>query len=114
MCVCVCVQGAAGQRVKATLCFKSRKFDTHSAGFGVWSDWPDLNDLCVRTGVGAVWGSPRTSLLTPDLCQGHSQLAGNFLRTLANIPYLVNVLKKCSKKVLRRFSHFKYCFYKVE
>ncbi len=29
----------------------SGKLDTHSAGFGVWSDWPDLNDLCVRTGV---------------------------------------------------------------
>ncbi len=29
--------------------------DTHSAGFGVWSDWPDLNDLCVRTGVSLEW-----------------------------------------------------------
>ncbi len=29
----------------------SGKLDTLSAGFGVWSDWPDLNDLCVRTGV---------------------------------------------------------------
>ncbi len=27
------------------------KLDIHSAGLGVWSDWPDLNDLCVRTGV---------------------------------------------------------------
>ncbi len=25
--------------------------DTRFADFGVWSDWPDLNDLCVRTGV---------------------------------------------------------------
>ncbi len=33
----------------------SRKLDTHSAGFGVWSDWPDLNDLCVRTGVLLKW-----------------------------------------------------------
>ncbi len=33
-----------------SLCFKrkpSGKLDTHSAGFGVWSDWPVLNDLCV-------------------------------------------------------------------
>ncbi len=33
----------------------SGKLDTHSAGFGVWSDWPDLNDLCVRTGVSLEW-----------------------------------------------------------
>ncbi len=33
----------------------SRKLDTHSAGFGVWSDWPDLNDLWVRTGVSLEW-----------------------------------------------------------
>lgn len=25
----------------------SGKLNTHSAGFGVWSDWPELNDLCV-------------------------------------------------------------------
>ncbi|XP_023844346.1 uncharacterized protein [Salvelinus sp. IW2-2015] len=25
--------------------------DTRAAGFGVWSDWPDLNDLCNQTGV---------------------------------------------------------------
>ena len=29
--------------------------DSHSAGFGVSSDWPDLNDLCVRTGVSLDW-----------------------------------------------------------
>ncbi|KAL1247165.1 hypothetical protein QQF64_022541 [Cirrhinus molitorella] len=29
----------------------SGKLDTHSTGFGVWSDWPDLHDLCVRTEV---------------------------------------------------------------
>ncbi len=29
----------------------SGKLDTHSAGFGVLSDYPDLNDLCVRTRV---------------------------------------------------------------
>ena len=33
----------------------SGKLDTHSAGFGVWSDWPDLNDLCIRTGVSLEW-----------------------------------------------------------
>ena len=33
----------------------SGKLDTRSAGFGVWSDWPDLNDLCVRTGVSLEW-----------------------------------------------------------
>ncbi len=33
----------------------SGKLDTHSAGFGVWSDWPDLNDLCVRTRVSLEW-----------------------------------------------------------
>ncbi len=33
----------------------SGKLDTHSADFGVWSDWPDLNDLCVRTGVSLEW-----------------------------------------------------------
>ncbi|KAK6294301.1 hypothetical protein J4Q44_G00351310 [Coregonus suidteri] len=27
------------------------KLDTRAAGFGVWSDWPDLNDLCNWTGV---------------------------------------------------------------
>ena len=29
--------------------------DSHSAGFGVSSDWPDLNDLCVRAGVSLDW-----------------------------------------------------------
>ncbi len=33
----------------------SWNLDTRSAGFGVWSDWPDLNDLCVRTGVSLEW-----------------------------------------------------------
>ena len=36
----------------------SGKLDTRSAGFGVWSDWPDLNDLCVRTGVTLEWVRP--------------------------------------------------------
>lgn len=29
----------------------SSKLDTHSAGFGVWSDWLDLNNHCVQTGM---------------------------------------------------------------
>ncbi len=33
----------------------SGKLDTHSAGSGVWSDWPDLNDLCIQTGVSLDW-----------------------------------------------------------
>jgi len=37
-----------------------------------------------------------------------AQLAGSVLRTLANIAYLVNVLKKFSRNVLRMLSHFKY------
>ena len=28
---------------------------THSTGFGVRSDWPDLNDLCARNGVYLDW-----------------------------------------------------------
>ena len=31
--------------------------DSRATGFGVWSDWPDLNDLCVRTGVSLNWVS---------------------------------------------------------
>ncbi|KAI2653013.1 Retrovirus-related Pol polyprotein from type-2 retrotransposable element R2DM [Labeo rohita] len=33
----------------------SGKLDSHSVGFGVWSDWLDLKDLCVRTGVSLEW-----------------------------------------------------------
>ena len=33
----------------------SGKLNTHSAGFGVWSDWLDLNDLCVRAGGSLEW-----------------------------------------------------------
>ena len=33
----------------------NNKMDSHSAGFGVSSDWPDLNDLCVRAGVSLDW-----------------------------------------------------------
>ena len=36
----------------------SLKLDTRSPGFGVWSDWPDLNDLCVRVGVALDWAKP--------------------------------------------------------
>ncbi|XP_055721691.1 estrogen receptor beta-2-like [Salvelinus fontinalis] len=31
------------------------QLDTRAVGFGVWSDWPDLNDLCNRTGVELRW-----------------------------------------------------------
>ena len=33
----------------------SGKLDTQAAGFGVWSDWPDLNDLCNRMAVKLEW-----------------------------------------------------------
>ncbi|KAJ8351372.1 hypothetical protein SKAU_G00228480 [Synaphobranchus kaupii] len=33
----------------------SGKLDTRAAGFGVWSDWPDLNDLCNRAQVELKW-----------------------------------------------------------
>lgn len=33
----------------------SGKLDSQAKGFGVWSDWPDLNDLCNRTGVELEW-----------------------------------------------------------
>ena len=33
----------------------SGTLDTHSAGFGVWSDWQDLNELCVWMGVSLGW-----------------------------------------------------------
>ncbi|ROL43499.1 hypothetical protein DPX16_17320 [Anabarilius grahami] len=47
----------------------SGKLDTHSAGFGVWSDWPDLNDLCVRTGVSLEWAKSdsRTVRVSEDI-----------------------------------------------
>ena len=32
--------------------------DTNSTVFGVSSDWPDLNDLCVRTVVSLDWVQP--------------------------------------------------------
>ena len=31
------------------------KLDSRSPGFGVWSDWPDLNDLCCWAGVTLEW-----------------------------------------------------------
>ena len=33
----------------------SGKLDTRSPGFGVSSDWPDLNDLCIQAGVSLEW-----------------------------------------------------------
>ena len=33
----------------------SGKLDTNAPGFGVNSDWPDLNDLCDCTGVSLEW-----------------------------------------------------------
>ena len=57
----------------------SGKLNTHSAGFGVWSDWPDLNDLCVRAGVSLEWGAsedlitdPRTLVKATATYDGHS------------------------------------------
>ena len=37
----------------------SGKLDTQAAGFGVWSDWPDLNDLCNRMSVN--WNGHNTT-----------------------------------------------------
>ena len=48
----------AGEGEPSFLGFRRKpnnKMDSHSAGFGVASDWPDLNDLCVRTGVSLDW-----------------------------------------------------------
>ena len=33
----------------------SGKLDSRSPGFGVWSDWPDLNDLCGWANVALEW-----------------------------------------------------------
>ena len=43
----------------------SGKLDTRDRGFGVWSDWPDLNDLCNRTGVQLKWTNPNTATEVP-------------------------------------------------
>ena len=43
----------------------SGKLDTQARGFGVWSDWPDLNDLCNRTGVQLKWTKPNTPTEVP-------------------------------------------------
>jgi hypothetical protein len=48
----------AGEGEPSFLGFRRKpnnKMDSHSAGFGVSSDWPDLNDLCVRAGVSLDW-----------------------------------------------------------
>ncbi len=46
-------QGVIGQGVRAPLPWFQKEIEreTGFSGFGVWSDWPDLNDLCVRTRV---------------------------------------------------------------
>ena len=36
------------------------KLDTHAAGFGVRSDWPDLNALCNRLAVKIQWSQSNT------------------------------------------------------
>ena len=36
------------------------KLDSHSPGFGVWSDWPDLNDLCGWCNVALEWVGPNS------------------------------------------------------
>lgn len=40
----------------------SGKLDSHSAGFAVWSDWPDLNDLCFHENLYAL-----TLILLPKM-----------------------------------------------
>ena len=34
--------------------------DSQDKGFGAWSDWPDLNDLCNRSGVQLKWTKHNT------------------------------------------------------
>ncbi|XP_033977699.1 uncharacterized protein LOC117475536 isoform X4 [Trematomus bernacchii] len=43
----------------------SGKLDSQAKGFGVWSDWPDLNDLCNRTGVQLKWTRLNTQTEVP-------------------------------------------------
>ncbi|XP_034086410.1 uncharacterized protein LOC117555601 [Gymnodraco acuticeps] len=43
----------------------SGKLDSQARGFGVWSDWPDLNDLCNRTGVQLKWTRLNTQTEVP-------------------------------------------------
>ena len=43
----------------------SGKLDSQAKGFGVWSDWPDLNDLCNRSGVQLKWTSLNTQTEVP-------------------------------------------------
>lgn len=45
----------------------SGKLDSQAKGFGVWSDWPDLNDLCNRTGVELEWSQNNGHGICPSL-----------------------------------------------
>lgn len=51
----------------------SSRIDTHSACSVVWSDWPDLADLCVRTGVTPHWvrSDSRTVIVSSDITADH-------------------------------------------
>ncbi len=42
------------------------KLDGRAQGFGVSSDWPDLNDLCWRTGTELKWTSHSQPVEVPD------------------------------------------------
>ena len=42
------------------------KLDSQAKGFGVWSDWPDLNDLCHRTGVQLKWAKNNETVPISD------------------------------------------------
>lgn len=42
---------------------KSGKLDSRDKGFGAWSDWPDLNDLCIQSGVQLKWTKHNTQIV---------------------------------------------------
>ena len=42
----------------------SGKLDSRSPGLGVWSDWPDLNDLCGWANVALEWVGPNSEVVT--------------------------------------------------
>ena len=45
------------------------KLDTHAAGFGVRSNWPDLNDLSNWTGVDLQWSGVDTTNVAEIMIQ---------------------------------------------
>lgn len=71
----------------------SVKLDTQSADFGVWSDWPNLNDIHVQSWVFLEWSCDSSERLMTDPLNNNS---GNYRACLCHNDHSVShSLRQC-------------------